>query len=56
MDKALDKYLKWKLTAEEKKEFFLLKSNLEGAYSTNDLMKIVDKALELTQRFRLQPA
>ena len=56
MSKALDKYLKWKLNTEEREEFFSLKSKLENAYSTNDLMKIVNKALKLTERFRLQPA
>lgn len=52
MSKALDKYLKWKLTIEEKEAFLKLKSDLEIAYSTSDLTKIVDKGLKLTQRFR----
>ena len=52
MNKALDLYMKWKLTAEEKEEFKALKEALESAYSTDDLTKIVNKGIELTQRFK----
>ncbi|MBK9015721.1 MAG: hypothetical protein IPM82_17570 [Saprospiraceae bacterium] len=52
MDKALDKYLKLKLTAEEKAQFFQLKEQLITANSTTVLNLIVEKGLNLTQRFR----
>lgn len=52
MDKALDKYLKLKLTADEKAQFLDLKSQLIYANSSIALNSIVEKGLTLTQRFR----
>lgn len=52
MDKALDKFLKRKLTAEEKSKINELKERLVMAYSTSALMQIVEEGLEVTQRFK----
>jgi hypothetical protein len=51
MSKALDYYLKWKLTSEERLKFLELKSELEDAYSTNGLMAIVQKGITLSQPY-----
>ena len=52
MNKAFDKYLKFKLTKEEKQEFLNLKESLVHAYSTEELMQIIETILTLTQRFK----
>lgn len=52
MEKALDKFLKFKLTEEERTAFLQLKKDLEPAYSSKQLMRIVESGLELTQRFK----
>jgi hypothetical protein len=52
MEKALDKFLKFKLTEAERMAFLQLKKDLEAAYSSAQLMLIVENGLELTQRFK----
>ncbi len=50
--KALDKFLKLKLTEDEKAGLLQLKANLEPAFSSEQLMQIITKGLDLTQRFK----
>ena len=50
--KALDKFLTFKLTEAEKAGLLQLKIELESAYSSEQIMRIVEKGLELTQRFK----
>lgn len=52
MDKAFDKFLKFKLTDTEKEGLLSLKADLDMANSSSELMDIVTKGLELTQRFK----
>ena len=52
MNEALDKFLKEKLTADEKSKLHELKEQLVAAYSTAELMRIVEEGLEVTQRFK----
>jgi len=50
MHKAMDKYLKMeKIPTENLDKLKALKQDLEQAYSTSDLMDIVNKSNELTQ-------
>lgn len=50
--KATDKYLKRKLTEEEIMGLTTCKQQFENAYSSGDLLNVINKALELTQRFK----
>jgi len=52
MDKALDKFLKRKLTTDEKSKLNELKEQLIVANSTSALMQIVEEGLVITQRFK----
>lgn len=52
MGKAFDKFLKLKLTDGEREGLLSLKSDLDFAFSSSQLMDIVTKGLELTQRFK----
>ncbi len=52
IDKALDKFLSKKLTDEERQQLTILKMRTERAYSSADLMGVVNAGLEATQRFR----
>lgn len=52
MEKALDKFLKFKLTEDERAGLLQLKKDLEGAYSSSQLMRIVKDGLALTERFK----
>ncbi len=52
MDKALDKYLKLKLTAEERLILERLKEELTYSFDSEALMAIVNEGLEATQRFK----
>lgn len=52
LNKAIDKYLKHKLTPEEKEQFLIIRQELETAYSTKELMQIINKGVELTERFK----
>ena len=52
MDKALDKYLKFKLTPEERQTLERLKSSLERATHSATLMSIVNEGINATQRFK----
>lgn len=52
MEKALDKFLKFKLTEDERAGLLQLKEDLEPAYSSGQLMRIVTDGLALTQRFK----
>lgn len=52
MDKALDKYLKMKLTAEERAIMEQLKIRLVHAGDSRSLMAIVDAGIDASQRFK----
>ena len=50
--KALDKYLKMKMTDDEKAALENLKIRLSKAKSAYDLVRITDDGLEVTKRFK----
>ncbi len=52
MDKALDKYLKLKLTADERATIGRLKMSLVHAGDSQSLMAIVEAGIDATQRFK----
>lgn len=52
MNKALDKYLKLKLTAEERLILERLREQLAHSFDSQALMAIVNEGLETTQRFK----
>lgn len=52
MGKALDKYLKLKLTPDERSTLEGLQQKLAVAYDSRSLMQIVEVGLETTQRFK----
>lgn len=52
MGKALDKFLKFKVNDAERDGLLLLKADLDFANSSSELMDIVKKGMELTQRFK----
>jgi len=50
--KASDKFLKRELTEAERIGLTMCKQQYENAYSSSDLLHVITKALELTQRFK----
>lgn len=52
IDKAIEKFMKRKPTIEERSELVILQSLNESAYSSKDFMNVIDKALDITQRFK----
>lgn len=52
MQKAIDKYLKMKLTQEERQAMELLDIQLKRATSAGQLMSIVQEGIEITQRLK----
>ena len=50
--KALDKFLTFKLEEDERSGLLQLKEDLEPAYSSEELTRIVRQGLALTQRFK----
>jgi hypothetical protein len=52
--KAIDKFLSpaWRLTHEEKNELVVLKTRLIDAYSSSQVLEIVNAAVELTNRYK----
>ncbi len=52
--KAIDKFLSpaWRLTHEEKNELLVLKNRLAVAYSTFQVLEIVNVAVELTNKYK----
>jgi hypothetical protein len=52
ISKAIDKYLKMKVNAEEKASLESLKQRLSSASSAQDLVRITDEGLNITERFK----
>jgi hypothetical protein len=54
INKAIDKFLSpsWRLTQEEKDELFALKKRLVDAYSSSQVLEIVNAAVELTNKYK----
>jgi hypothetical protein len=52
ISKAIDKYLKMKVNAEEKADLENLKQKLSRSGSAYDLVRITDEGLEITKRFK----
>lgn len=52
IEKALEKFLRLKITEEEARDLQRLKSDLSSAYTSSQLMRIVEKGLEITRRFK----
>lgn len=52
--KAIDKFLSpaWRLTHEEKNELLVLKTRLTNAYSSSQVLEIVNAAVELTNKYK----
>jgi hypothetical protein len=51
ISKALDKYFKMELNDKERQELELLKTELSRASSSKDLIAIVNRGLDATERF-----
>lgn len=51
IEKAIDKFLKKKLTQEEKHGLEFLKVRLAQSYSSSQFLSIVNQGIDLTQRF-----
>jgi len=52
IDKALEKYLKFKVTSEEKEQLLKIKEDLLTTYTTKELMQLIDMGLKITERFK----
>lgn len=52
ISKALDKFLRFKLSPQESETITHLKNRTEGANSSYDLQQVLDEGLEVTQRFK----
>lgn len=50
--KALDKFLSRRLTEDEASSLNRLKANVAASYTSDQLMRIVEKGLEVTLRFK----
>ena len=52
LEKALDKFLGFKVTEDEAMDLRRLKADLTAAYTSSQIMRIVEKGLEITRRFK----
>lgn len=50
--KACDKYLTFKLTADEKQHIRQIHSGIENSYDSGQLMALINQGLEITDRFK----